>query len=74
MNDFYPPFHYFICPTCNKDKEIPPSEFAAHVKEIHGITETKGKRDLMVHINKRPRHFSSYEWKIGDKTFYEYYG
>ena len=70
---FYPPFHYFICPECDKEVEIQPKCFTAHLKE-HGITATKGQKSLMLHINKKPRHMSSYEWKIGGKIFYEYYG
>ena len=71
---FYPPYHYFICPECDEDCEIKPVEFPAHIKDVHGITETKGTRSLMLHINKEPRHASSYSWEIGGKTFYEYFG
>ena len=69
----YPPYRYFICPECDKEKEIPAKEFANHV-ESHGIAEKTGKRSLMLHINRKPRHTSSYEWIIGGKTFYEYIG
>jgi len=70
----YPPYRYFICPECDKDKEIKPSEFEAHLKDIHGIAEAKGRRSLLMHINRRPRHAGSFEWEIGGKKFYEYYG
>lgn len=71
--DFYPPYRYFICPECDKEKEISPIELLAHLRG-HGITETKGTKELMLHISKKPRHCASYEWTIGGKTFYEYYG
>ncbi len=69
----YPPYRYFICPECDKEKEIPPKEFPKHV-ENHGITEKKGERSLILHIARKPRHTGQYEWIIGGKTFYEYYG
>lgn len=71
---FYPPFHYFLCPECDVDKEIQPKDFSTHLKNVHNIIETKGQRSLMLHINKKPRHCSSYKWEIGGKEFYEYYG
>jgi len=71
---YYPPYHYFICPGCDEDKELSPKEFASHVKDVHGISETTGKRSLMMHMSKEPRHAASYKWEIGGKTFYEYYG
>ena len=74
MSTFYPPYHYFICPECDKDKKIGRKEFVNHLKEVHNINETKGNRQLMMHVSKEPRHCSSYEWTIGGKTFYEYYG
>lgn len=70
----YPPYRYFICPECDKEKEISPKGFPAHLKEFHNITEAKGNRSLMMHINKEPRHAASFKWEIGGKTFYEYYG
>ncbi len=69
-----PPYHYFICPGCDVKKEIPPKDFIIHLLRVHDIQEAKGKRELMVHISKEPRHASSYKWTIGGKTFYEYYG
>lgn len=71
---FYLPYHYFICPDCDEDAQIPPKEFAAHVQDVHKIYDGKGERSLILHINKKPRHMSTYEWIIGGKTFYEYYG
>ena len=75
--DFYPPYHYFVC-DCDKDKEFHEMEgLKAHVKENHGIdlNGLKGTRNLMLHINKKPRHASSYRWTFdGGLTLYEYYG
>jgi len=74
MSEDYPPYHYFVCRECNEDVEIDPKDFPAHLKDTHGITDKEGKRSLLMHINQRPRHASSYEWEIGGKKFYEYYG
>ena len=74
MGKDYPPYHYFICPECDKEKEIPKKDFVKHLKEVHDIHETSGKRSLLMHINRRPRHAASFEWTIAGKTFYEYYG
>ncbi len=74
MTKSYPPFRYFICPECDKDKEIQPKDFPLHLKDVHNIIETKGHKSLLMHVNKEPRHAASFEWTIGGKTFYEYYG
>lgn len=78
----YPPYHVFICPECdgndrmNYDErtEMDKKAFIAHLKDVHKIDTTKGKRSLMMHMSKKPRHCASYEWTIEGKTFYEYIG
>lgn len=81
--NYYPPYNVFICPECDpeRENEIKAKDFPDHLKTIHGITDTKGKRSftkgkrsLMMHINKKPRHSSSYKWEIAKKTFYQYIG
>ena len=82
MSTFYLPYHIFICPECDKNNEMEhdkrtemdKKEFIAHLKDVHKIDKPKGKRSLMMHMSKEPRHCSSYEWTIEGKTFYEYYG
>ncbi len=75
MSEDYPPYNYFICPECDKEKEMSRPEFAKHLKTIHQLEEPiKGVRNMMMHINKKPRHAGSFEWTINDMTFYEYYG
>jgi hypothetical protein len=69
----HPPTHFFTCVECDKEKEIDSRDFNKHLEEIHGIFEKTGSRELILHINKRPRHSSIYKWEIGGKTFYEYY-
>ena len=70
----YPPYHIFICPECDKLCEMSKDDFIAHLKDVHEIAEPKGKRTLMMHMSRKPRHCASYEWTIADKTFYEYRG
>ncbi len=77
----YPAYHIFVCPECDDNAgmkypdrtEMEKDEFIKHLKEVHSI-EPKGKRNLMMHINRKPRHCASYEWTIEGKTFYEYRG
>jgi len=72
--NFYPPYHYFICPECDKDKEMSGKEMMVHLKEVHKIKNLEGNRELLMHINKKPRHSSTYKWTIEGKEIYEYYG
>ncbi len=81
-SSWYPPYHIFVCPECDENAGIEPDkstgmereEFLKHLKDAHGMDKPKGKRSLIMHMNKRPRHCASFEWTISDKTFYEYYG
>lgn len=68
------PYHYFIC-QCNKDQEFHKvDDLNEHMRSVHNfeIKGVTGKRELMMHINKRPRHASSYRW-IFEGLEYEVY-
>lgn len=72
---FYPPYRVFRC-ECDEEKEMSFNELVAHAKEKHG-TDIKGvkmSRDLMLHINRQPRHSSTYRWDAPGFKFYEYIG
>lgn len=71
-SSWYPPYHVFFCKEC--DKEMNRKEFIAHLKDAHEIDKPKGNRSLLMHMSRKPRHCSSYEWTIEGKAFYEYYG
>jgi hypothetical protein len=66
--------HFFICPMCDDQKEIHALEFAAHVDRVHNLKVRTGLRSLLKHINRKPNHYSIYEWDIGGLTFYEHIG
>lgn len=72
---FYPPYRFFRC-ECDEDKEMSFNELVAHAKEKHGadIKGLKMSRDLMLHINRQPRHSSTYRWEAPGFKFYEYIG
>jgi hypothetical protein len=78
----YPPFRYFICPTCDKNLEMTQDELIYHLEKKHDITvttKTKASRVMILHMNKKPRHSGTYEWTFGPDlenglTIFEYYG
>lgn len=73
---YYPSYNYFVC-SCDKDKELSPAEMAKHLKEDHALGDKAPcKREMMMHINRRPRHSMSFRWTV-EKTgleFYQYTG
>ena len=68
------PRHFFVC-ACDMQKEMTAKELLAHVKEVHGVNleGKKGKKELISHVNRRPRHISCYKLECEGLTFYEYY-
>jgi len=72
---WYPPYRVFTC-SCDDDKSFSYEELVAHAKEKHG-TDIKGlkmNRELMVHVNRQPRHSSTYKWHAPGFTFLESIG
>lgn len=72
---FYPPYHHFCC-SCDNDEKMSMGELMTHVKAVHGV-DLEGKKahkELILHMNKRPRHTSIYKLSCAGLTFYEYYG
>ena len=53
----------FMCQTCNNDVEMTGKAAVQHLKKHHNVdTSQKASRTLNLHINKRPRHVSVYQW------------
>ena len=72
---FYPPYRVFRC-ECDEDKEMSFKEMVAHAEEKHGVSlkGAKMNKNLMLHINKKPRHSTTYQWEAPGFNFYEYIG
>ena len=78
MTENYPPYHYYVC-SCDPDTEYhkPEDGFFKHLKEKHSIEANgaKVKKELILHINRRPRHAASYKLTFDNgHQIYEYYG
>ena len=63
--DLPEPHNLFTCQTCNMEFGVSPKEMTAHLKDAHGITEAKGKRSMLMHLDYADRFAWSYEWKFG---------
>ena len=71
------PYRYFVC-KCDPEKEFHEfAELKKHMAEAHDFTieKAKGKKELMMHMNREPRHYSSYQWTFDNGIIlYEYNG
>ena len=70
----------FVC-SCNEKKEYDMPDdrkkLFRHCREVHGVNlrDTKGTRELVMHIAKEPRHSSTYKWTFpSGLILYEYCG
>lgn len=69
------PYHNFIC-SCDESKEFTLQELQQHIINKHGF-DLKGKkmnREMLLHVNKKPRHLSIYKLTGHGLTIYEYIG
>jgi hypothetical protein len=58
-------FNVFYCETCAEHPEMTPEEAIEHVKIVHGISEMKGTRSMIVHLDGKDFYCSKYAWDIG---------
>jgi hypothetical protein len=59
-------WNLFKCLSCEGEPEFTPGELREHLKTVHNITEAKGNRRLVFHLDGSDFFQSDYEWKIGD--------
>jgi len=59
------------CPECDRH-DFSTEEFEKHIKEVHDIKSNVGKRSLVMHINRRPKHTYQYQWDIEGMTFFQF--
>jgi hypothetical protein len=78
MTEPYPPYHFYLCYECDPEgeKNMSHNEMVAHLREVHRMKEPiKAKKELLMHINREPRHSATYKVKIENgPTIHEYYG
>lgn len=60
---------FWICPNCEGNPEFEQKDIVAHMKEKHGITDTKGKRSMLSHLDGDTWFAWNYEWAIGGLKF-----
>ena len=72
---WYPPYRVFRC-ECDDEKDLSYDEFIQHAKDKHSINVKGMKltRELIMHINREPRHSCTYMWKCPGFKFYEEVG
>lgn len=61
------PSNTWHCPECNADFDF--AAFSAHLRDKHGIIDTKGKRTMTMHLDGYDFYSSVYDWEIGGKHF-----
>lgn len=60
MNDNH--FNLFCCMLCDDRPEMTPAEFAAHLKAVHGYTDTTGQKRFTGHIDAADWHQTNWNW------------
>lgn len=63
--------HYFVCSTCNDGLQMTQIQAVEHLKSEHNATETKGNRQMTLHLDGRDWYQSNYQWTIGDVQLLE---
>lgn len=73
--NWYPQYRFFMC-ECDPAKKLSYDGLIQHAKEKHSIDiqGVKFTRQMMVHMNKQPRHSCLYEWSCPELKFYEEVG
>lgn len=61
----------WICPNCPGKPEFEHRAFIEHVREIHKLTELKGRRQMQLHLDCADEHVTQYDWTIGELTFHQ---
>jgi len=60
-------FNRWHCHECDETFDFQP--FKQHLTEKHGITEMKGNRSMVMHVDGSDWFQSNYAWTIGEKQF-----
>jgi hypothetical protein len=58
----------FYCPTCDQTLDGP-TEFKTHLTQAHGITEFKGTRKTVLHLDCADCYIYEFELEIGGLKF-----
>lgn len=57
----------FRCETCSEHPEFEGNPAAVdHLKTVHGVTNFKASRSMVLHLDSADSHFTSYEWIVGE--------
>ena len=72
---WYPPYRVFRC-ECDSEKDLSYDELIQHAKDNHSIDVKRMKmtRELIMHVNRIPRHSCTYRWRCHGFKFYEEIG
>lgn len=64
----------FTCLLCDGGVEVPADEYKRHREEVHGLTEHKGIRTAIQHMDARDWFLWVYTWseKTGDRKVFAY--
>lgn len=57
------------CPNCPGNPDFQHAEFLTHLTDVHKITDRKGSKQMMLHLDASDHHTSAYEWTIGGLKF-----
>lgn len=66
---------YYKCLTCEGHPEFEKEPMMVHLKETHGTNpaETKGRREMLMHINAGKTHHSTYKWTLDNGVSFTQY-
>ena len=59
----------FSCLLCDDCEGASPAVFVAHLKAAHGVTDTKGRKKFIGHVDYADRYSTSYVWERDGKPF-----
>lgn len=60
------------CPNCPEKPEFDSNPaFVAHIKEVHKLDNTRGKRSLVMHLDCADSFHNTYEWEIAGLKFHQ---
>lgn len=63
----------FMCLSCDGKPEFDGTqEIKAHLKSVHKLTELKGQRSMVMHLDCSDSYHSTYEWEISGVKLAQY--
>lgn len=63
------PSNLWTCQSCPLTKALEHQEMMDHMKQVHNITDPKGKRMMTLHLDGTDSYTSQYQWTIGGLEF-----